>query len=251
MPATVIYEDADHLNLLLEEEHSDVAIQANQHLIVHKGEGMILDPGGHKAFNKVLSQTLEATAVGRLRHIFLSHQDPDIVASTNGWLMSTDAEAWVSELWIRFVPHFGVDKAVVDRLRPIPDEGMTLPLGDLELQVIPAHFLHSCGNFHVYDPYSRVLYTGDLGASLDADYAEVPDFEAHTPLLDRFHRRYMGGAAAMSAWVRRVQDLPIEVIAPQHGALFRGREMVQQFLAWADGYECGPDLMDRGFRVDA
>ena len=45
--------------------------------------------------------------------------------------------------------------------------------------MIPAHFLHSAGNFQVYDPVSKVLYTGDLGASIGMDYMDVTDFDAH------------------------------------------------------------------------
>lgn len=249
MPSTVLYEDARHRNLLLEEEPSSTAVQANQHLIVHDGEGLLLDPGGHKAYNKVLAQTLSALSGGSLRHIFLSHQDPDIVAATNGWLMSTSADAWVSALWTRFVPHFGVDKYVVDRLRPIPDEGMTLELGGVELLILPAHFLHSCGNFHLYDPYSRILYSGDLGASLGQDYEEVTDFDAHVRYMEGFHRRYMTSKVAMSAWARMVRQLPIEVIAPQHGAFFRGPEMVGRFIDWVDGFECGVDFAEDLYKL--
>ena len=141
-------------------------IQANQHLIVHGGEGMILDPGGHKVYAKALAESLAQLGSGSLKYIFLSHQDPDIVAGLNGWLLSTDAVAWAPALWLRFIPHFGIDKYVIDRLKPIPDEGMYLSLGGAELMILPAHFLHSVGNMHVYDPTSKILYSGDLGASV-------------------------------------------------------------------------------------
>jgi flavorubredoxin len=149
----------------------------------------------------------------------------------------------VSTLWTRFVPHFGLDRLLEHRLLPIPDEGKTLRLGQTELELVPAHFLHSPGNFHVWDPTSRILYSGDLGASLGVSYREVTDFDAHVPSMEPFHRRYMTSRRAMQAWVRRVRDLDIQTIAPQHGALFRGRELVERFIAWCDGLECGVDLL--------
>ena len=110
MPDTVLYEDETHKNVLLEDFGlGGLAVQANQHLIVHEDAGMILDPGGHKVYSKALSETMSSLAGTNLRYIFLSHQDPDIVAAVNGWLMTTDAEAYISQLWIRFVPHFGID----------------------------------------------------------------------------------------------------------------------------------------------
>ena len=230
LAAIVIFDDGHHRNVLLEDYSDGVAVQANQHLIVDGKSGMILDPGGHKVYSKVLAETLQRLgAGGKLDHIFLSHQDPDIVAAVNGWLMTTDAVAHVSKLWVRFVPHFGLDRLVVDRLLGIPDEGQWMKLGETELGILPAHFLHSAGNFHVWDPRSRILYTGDLGASVDVPYREVTDFESHVPKMAGFHRRYMASRVALEAWVAMVRPLDIEVIAPQHGAMFRGKEMVGRY----------------------
>ena len=149
MAHVTLFEDAEHKNILLEDVSSGIAVQANQHLIVHGGSGIILDPGGHKVYSKVLAATMSQLGPAKLDKILLSHQDPDIVAATNGWLMTTDAVAYVSKLWVRFVPHFGLDRLVEDRLLPIPDEGMKLDLGGLDLLLLPAHFLHSCGNFQI------------------------------------------------------------------------------------------------------
>ncbi len=248
---TSLFDDGTHRNLLLEDFSSGLAVQANQHVIVHGDEAMILDPGGHKVYSKVLAATMGELGRAKLKHLFLSHQDPDIVAAANGWLMTTDADAWCSALWVRFVPHFGIDRLVEDRLRPIPDEGMKLNLGGSDLSFVPAHFLHSCGNFQVYDPHSKILYTGDLGASVGIDYREVTDFDAHLPSMEGFHRRYMASTRAMRLWADMVRDLDIEIIAPQHGALFRGREMVGRFIEWCGQLECGVDAMGDVYRMPA
>ncbi|MFX8293428.1 MBL fold metallo-hydrolase, partial [Acinetobacter baumannii] len=71
-----------------------------------------------------------------------------------------------------------------------------IPLGQSHLLAVPAHFLHSEGNFQFYDPESRILFSGDLGASMvHANVAAKPveDFDAHLPLMAPFHRRYMSG----------------------------------------------------------
>lgn len=244
MPNTTIYADAEHHNVLIEDFGlGGLAVQANQHIIIHRDEAMLLDPGGHKIYSKVLSETANIIGPRSLRYIFLSHQDPDIVAAVNGWLMTTDAEALISELWVRFVPHFGLDHLVAHRLRAIPDEGLTILLAELPLRIIPAHFLHSAGNFQVYDARSRILYSGDLGASLGAEYVFVEDFEGHLPYMEGFHRRYMTSNAAMRAWASTVRSLDIEVIAPQHGALFRGKALVERFIDWCASLECGVDLL--------
>jgi flavorubredoxin len=249
MPSLNLYDDGTHRNLMLEDFGHGQMVQANQHLIVHAGAGMILDPGGHKVYNRALSESTAALGRASLKYIFLSHQDPDIVAALNGWLMTTDAVAYASTLWLRFIPHFGLDSLVIDRLKPIPDQGMRLDLAGCGLIILPAHFLHSPGNFSVYDPVSKILYSGDIGTSLGMDYQEVADFAGHVKYMEGFHRRYLASRKAARAWVSMVRTLDVETIAPQHGALFRGREMSGRFLDWFHELECGVDLIPERYLV--
>jgi len=244
MEEVILYQEGGHINYLLEDvTQGGLAVQANHHLIVHNGQGMILDPGGHKSFSRLQGDVSRYTNGEGLRYLFLSHQDPDIIAATNGWLMISDADAYISAIWTRFVPHFGVDKLVEHRLKPIPDEGMFLELGGIDLMILPAHFLHACGNFQVYDPISKILYTGDLGASLGMDYRIVSDFDSHIQYMEGFHRRFMASQAALQGWANMVRNLDIEIIAPQHGAAFQGKEMVHRFIDWCADLKCGLDFL--------
>lgn len=245
MTALTLFDDGTHRNLLLEDIDQGLAVQANQHLVVHGNAGMILDPGGHKVYNRVLSATLGHLKGGALRFLVLSHQDPDIVAAANGWLMTTDAEAYCPSLWLRFVPHFGLDRLVEGRLHGVPDEGMRLDLNGARMLLLPAHFLHSPGNLQVYDTVAKVLYSGDLGASLGAPYREVTDFDAHVQYMEGFHRRYMAGNKAMRLWAAMARELDVETIAPQHGAVFRGKALVARFVDWCEKLPCGLDLVER------
>lgn len=252
MPNTVLYDDGNHRNVLLEDFSKDgLAVQANQHVIAHGRAGMVLDPGGHKVYSSVLSETFAVLGKTELRYLFLSHQDPDIVAAVNGWLMTTDAQAYVSNLWVRFVPHFGLDHLVEHRLKGIPDEGMVLDLDGAMLPILPAHFLHSTGNFQLYDPVAKILYSGDLGASVGANYIYVEDFDAHLPFIEGFHKRYMASNKTMKAWADMVRGLDIDIIAPQHGAVFQGKEMVTRFIDWCASLECGTDHITALFKVPA
>lgn len=239
----VLYDDGAHQNVWLHDFGRGLSVQANQFLIIDHGEGLLLDPGGPKVYPDVLAETQLHLKDGKLRYIFLSHQDPDIGTSLNAWLMDTKAEALVSRLWVRFLPHFGIDKLLADRLTALPDEGKWLRLGERELMILPAHFLHSCGNLQVYDPTSKILFSGDLGGAVGVDESEVRDFETYRRHLEAFHRRYMGSTRALRAWVRMVRDLDIECIAPQHGAMYRG-PMVERFLDWAESFECGIDALE-------
>ncbi len=248
MSTQTLFDDGVHKNVLFEGFEEGTSIPSNQHVIIHAGKAMILDPGGHKVYSKVLAETTSQLKGGKLEYLFLSHQDPDIVAAVNGWLMTTDAVAYASKLWVRFIPHFGLDRLVIDRLKPIGDEGMILDLGGCKLPILPAHFLHSCGNFQIYDPISKILYTGDLGASVGGGH-EVADFEQHVGEMEGFHQRYMAGNAVMRAWANMVRGLDVEVIAPQHGGFMRGKDKVEKFINWCENLQCGVDLIADKFRV--
>jgi flavorubredoxin len=239
-----LFEQGAHRNVLLRTFDVGPEVPCNQHMIIDSGEAMILDPGGHKLYSKVFRAAKKELRGASLLHIFLSHQDPDVVAATNGWLMALpEAQAWCSTLWRRFVAHIGPDRLLYDRMIGIQDGGCRIALGESEVWAIPAHFLHSSGNFHVYDPVSKILYTGDIGASLGEEERVVSDFGQHVRHMEGFHRRYMSSTAAMKMWLALVRQLDIEIIAPQHGALFQGPEMCARFLDWLDELEVGVDVM--------
>ncbi|GAB6065533.1 MBL fold metallo-hydrolase [Aquifex pyrophilus] len=244
MSGQVIFESENHKVVLFEELTPASAVQANQYLIIHNGEGMLLDPGGHKVFSQLKRDISAHLPPNKLRYIFLSHQDPDIVAALNGWLLTTNAEAYISKLWLRFLPHFGLEKNFEERVKPIEDKGTRLDLNGCELLILPAHFLHSPGNFQVYDTCSKILFSGDLGASLNQPYFFVENFEEHIKYMEGFHKRYMASNKVLKLWANMVRKLDIEIMAPQHGAIFKGKELVNKFIEWAENLKCGVDLMN-------
>ncbi len=244
MAQVVLFENQEHKNILLADHSEGEMVPANQHLIIHKGKGMLLDPGGHKIHSQVYSDLSTELPPSDLKYLFFSHQDPDIVAAANFWFMMTPADGLISELWLRFIAHFGVDRMVFHRIKTIPDRGQHLDLEGTRLSIIPAHFLHSAGNFQVYDPVSRILYSGDLGASIGVDYRIVEDFDAHIPAIEGFHQRYMPTAKVYRLWAKMVRKLDIETIAPQHGAIYQGRENVNRFIDWVENLPCGLDIME-------
>jgi hemerythrin-like domain-containing protein len=160
----------------------------------------------------------------------------------------TPAQAVISTLWARFIPHFAVERLLLHRLKTIPDAGLRLDLGGTELLILPAHFLHSPGNFHVYDPVSKILFSGDLGASIGTDQRSVQDFEQHIPRMLAFHKRYMASGKALKAWVAMARTLDVQTIAPQHGAILEGPELVARFYEWCETLDCGVDLL-QGYSV--
>ncbi len=241
-----LHHSSTHKFILLNESEpgDEGGIRSNQYLVMEGDSAVLLDPGGFGVMPRVLAELLRHTSPDNLKAIMLSHQDPDIVGGISTWLELTQAPVYVSRIWLRFLPHYGI--RTMERFIGVPDAGMTCTLDPgFDLQLLPAHFLHSEGQINVYDPVSKILFSGDIGAAMlpdDLDYPFVDDFSQHLPHIEWFHRRYMCGNRAARLWVDMVSKLDIRMIAPQHGPIYR-HQSVKDFLAWFRELECGIDLM--------
>lgn len=221
-----------------DEDKIDRIIDTNQYMIVTRNHAFLMDPGGIELFSSMLASILHYVPLEKITHLFASHQDPDIISSLGLWDQTLpNAKLLAPWMWEGFIRHFGCENIQYVKL---PDQGATLRLDGLELQFIPAHYLHSSGNFNVYDPMAKILMSGDIGSALESDGAPlfVDDFREHTSRMKLFHQRWMPSNTAKNAWVERVRKLDIDILAPQHGRLFQGDD-VKRFLDWFENLEVG------------
>jgi flavorubredoxin len=238
---TWIYEDGDHRwgAIARDPNKGSHIIDTNEYLIAKGDVGMMLDPGGAEIFPAVFSALAREFDPTRISTIFASHQDPDIASSLSLWVeVNPQIKCLVSWLWGGFLPHYGV---AAETFIAIPDEGMQFNLGSLGLQMVPAHYLHSSGNFNVYDAKAKILFSGDIGAALlppEATGMYVTDFDSHIRHAEMFHRRWMGSKEAVRRWCERVSRLEIDMLCPQHGAIYRGAD-VARFIDWFGQLDVG------------
>lgn len=241
--AVTLFEQGEHSWRVIarDPQRPEFLIDTNEYLISHGGESLLTDPGGMEIFPAVFAALAAACDPRTVKGLFISHQDPDIVSSLALWLeLNPDMRCHVSWLWESFIPHFGGRKA---SFASIPDDGAAIDLRGLALQAVPAHYLHSCGNFNLYDPVARILFSGDIGAALlpaDADLF-VKDFDRHIAHAKGFHQRWMGSNAAKRHWCERVATMQIDMLCPQHGAIYRGKD-VERFINWFDELVVGSGI---------
>lgn len=230
----------------LVEDTDGECVQSNQFLIVREGNGILLDPGGSLTYNELFLAISNFFPPKRLQYVFASHADPDIIASLPRWLNGSETRLLISRIWSRFVPHFCPQGRTEGRIIPIPDAGSLLPFGGTTFQILPAHFLHAEGNLQFYDPLSRILFSGDMGASLmpsESAIKPVSHFNEHVRYMQDFHSRYMVSNKVCRYWTAMVRELDPEWIVPQHGLPLKGRAVISDFLDWVERLACGVDLM--------
>ncbi len=241
MKTTVLFDDGTRRWLFLgrDPQRPDRVIDTNEYVVLHAGKALLLDPGGTEVFPAIAAAVAREVRLSNIEALFGSHQDPDIISSLPLWLsVMGDASVYVPAIWESFLRHFSLNANLVT----MPDEGCVIPLnGTRELRSIPSHYVHASASFGLYDPRARILFSGDVGAALlpDSDAnVFVENFDEHVRYMEGFHRRWMPSNRAKNAWVRRVRELDVDMMCPQHGAVFRGED-VARFLDWFEALEVG------------
>ena len=239
-----IFEQGDHRwdVVTRDPEKPDYLIDTNEYIVRQGDKAILTDPGGMEIFPEVFSAITSEMDARNITALFSSHQDPDVISSLSLWLeFNPELKCYLSWLWSSFIPHFGGNG---ETFIPIPDDGMEIPLGRIRLRAVPAHYLHSSGNFNLYDPTAKVFFSGDIGAALlpqGEDDLFVKDFDRHIRHAEGFHRRWMGSNEAKLDWCRRVSDLDIDMLCPQHGAIYQGPD-VKRFINWFSELQIGSGI---------
>lgn len=244
MKSTTIFQGEHHRWIMFGRDSNkpEKIIDTNQYMVIGSQRTLLIDPGGIELFPIMLGSVLKHVAVDKITDLFASHQDPDIISSLGLWdeaLPKSKLHApW---LWEGFIRHFGMSNIEYVAL---PDEGGTIDMGSgVVLKFVPAHYMHSSGNFNIYDPQAKLLMSGDIGAALEADDAplEVNSFDEHIDKMKGFHQRWMPSNTAKDDWIKRISTLDIDIMAPQHGRIFKG-ENVKKFLNWLDALKVGTGI---------
>ena len=208
---------------------------------------ILIDPGSSSDFAIVRSKVESILGeFGRLSSIFINHQDPDVGSSTSTILSRYAKHAVVltsEETW-RLVVHTNIPRkqcVLTDRY----PKGVPLPSGDTLIPV-PSPFCHFVGAVMLYDPQTRVLFSGDLFGGLTPRDAEgFLATEADWTGIRAFHQLYMPSNVGLRRAVANIRalDPPVEMIAPQHGRLLRG-DIMYEFMERIENLSVGLDNLE-------
>lgn len=85
--------------------------------------------------------------------------------------------------------------------------------------------------------------SGDVGAAIEEAGSPifVDNFDAHVEKMRFFHQRWMPSNQAKRDWINRVRELDIDIMAPQHGRIFKGDD-VKRFLDWFEALQVGTGI---------
>jgi len=138
------------------------------------------------------------------------------------------------------LPHYGRTGDAYHDIEESPNYALS---SGRELKFIEAPFLHFPGAFVTYDSHARILFSGDIWAALGTEWKlVVTDFESHIIQMNLFHLDYIPCNAAARGFVKKLADIAIDVILPQHGSVI-GPDHVRQALTYLKNVQCGLDII--------
>lgn len=210
------------------------------------GFNMLIDPGSNNDFAVVRAKTERVIgSLEKVGGIFINHQDPD-VGSAVGLMMgryTPRAHVLCSEDTWRLVQYYNIPRNRFVQLERFPN-GMYFPNGE-EILPVPSPFCHFVGAVMLYDPQTKVLFSGDLFGSLtDREASGLYADESDWAGMRAFHQIYMPSNQALRHAVRMIREKcpDLKVIAPQHGRVIHGA-WVQEFIRRIEELPVGLDIL--------
>lgn len=208
---------------------------------------LLVDPGSSSDFAAVSTKVTSLIGgLDRLSALFINHQDPDVGSSASiiSARYAPKAGILCSEDTWRLIVHQNLPRGRFIATEKF-SHGLNVPTGH-RLVPVPSPFCHFRGAVMLYDPETRVLFTGDLfGGVTDINaqglYADESDWNG----IRAFHQIYMPVNLALQRVVATIRNLEpaVEIIAPQHGRIIRG-PLIQTFLDRMEKLPVGLDIMD-------
>jgi glyoxylase-like metal-dependent hydrolase (beta-lactamase superfamily II) len=221
----------------------------------NKGDfNLLVDPGSSKDFGIVQGKV--SRIVGSIKNVsavFINHQDPDVGSATGQMLgrYNPDAHVLCTEDTWRLIHYYNIPSEQFIAMGDYVPKGAKLPTGN-RIVPVPSPFCHFVGAMMLYDPESRVLFTGDLFGGLtdknaEGLYADESDWTG----IRAFHQIYMPTNKALTTAIANIRQLDPapEIIAPQHGRVIRGK-WVEEFMGRLEELPVGLDIHDERFASD-
>ncbi len=217
--------------------------QCHPYLIEQGDQSVLIDPGSALIAGDIVRKIDQVVGVENVRWLVCSHADPDII----GALPALIARGLHPQA--RIVTHWRDRALIVHSGTPLPywlieEHDWRLDLADRAVRFIFSPYLHFAGAFGTFDESTGTFFSGDLfGGFTDAPSLYAPDLSYFTAIR-AFHEHYMPEREIMAHTLGRLRELPVTLIAPQHGQIIR-EELIRPMIDRLEKLETGVYLLAR------
>ncbi len=217
----------------------DDIFQCHAYLIEHGENSVLIDPGGSESFFKQVREKVEEVIpLSHVRYIVCHHQDPDITGSliTIDKLKDRSPELKIVTHWraVELIKHYDLTMPFLN----VEENNWQLDLGGRVLKFVFTPYLHFPGAFCTFDEQTGVLFSSDIFGGMTEDWSLVAKDVSYFEDIRPFHEHYMPSNAILLHGLLKLEELPIEMIAPQHGSIIPSH-LVQFMFNKLKQIDCG------------
>jgi flavorubredoxin len=192
----------------------------NPYLLIEDDEVVLFDPGSRlEAHWAIVRKKIESIVpLNEVTMVVVHHQDPDLCAALpliEEAVGVDNFEIVTTERTSFFIPYYDVKTQVTT-----VDDGDKIEIGNghRELLFITSPYLHFAGAMVTYDAIYRVLFSSDIFGAFSLDWALYAN-EYYLDAMKVFSEPYFSDKRHVENFLRKIIDLEIEMICPQHGSI--------------------------------
>ena len=215
--------------------------QCHVYLIEQGDQSVLFDPGSRLTFDDTLRKIEEVIPFSHIRWFVCHHQDPDITSCL------PLIDEMVTREDARIVSHWRAEALIKHYAISIPfwlveEHQWELSLPDRVLNFVFTPYAHFPGAFCTFDSATRVLFSSDLFGGFTSGSDLYASGEDYYDAIRPFHEHYIPSRDVLCYALARIEEHPVELIAPQHGCIIEG-DLVATIIDKLKGLECGLYLM--------
>ena len=212
------------------------------HYVICAGdEAVLIDPGGPADFGPLLAAVSDKIDIQKITTVIVSRGAAQIAGSLGMWaeVLGHETPIYADDMLLPDLLHIDPDL----NIQGVGENGAEVSLADgAGLHILPAPYLPTASAVSVYDPTTRILYTGDIG-TVEGPWADdATPFSAQFSLvshaMNAFHQSWFASGSARDDWLARIEGLSVDIIAPRAGPCFQGKDVLH-FIRWLATMDVG------------
>lgn len=216
------------------------SLNCNPYLLIDDDDIILFDPGSIPHFPVVMRKVIDIINPEDITNIVVHHQDPDVcgnLAVVEDLINRKDLKIVTHSSNARFLEHLGVNSEfyAVDK----HDYKLTLKSGRV-LEFLFTPYLHSPFGIITYDKTSKSLFSADIFGAISSNWDLFAQTDFLSPITD-WHKAIMPSSKILSPLMKRLEQMPIESILPQHGSIIEG-DKIPKAIEHLKNLPCGIDI---------
>ena len=217
--------------------------QCHPYFIKNGDESILIDPGSMLEFNETVRKVKSIADIKSIKYIVLHHQDPDLAAAVPEIEKLIDRDDLLIVTHSRMsvlIKHYLVssDYYEIDK-----HNNQLITSSGFKLDFLTTPYCHSPGAFVSYDPKTKTLFSGDIFGGIEESWEFYAD-ETYFEKAKQFHQEYMPSKDIFNYALSKIEQLDIELIAPQHGSIIK-KQYIQSLISDMKNLDCGLYIEDK------